>query len=422
MYKLRMFDRERISCSPPHCQGWLRRNVTGVAHRDVARKGAAASIVLLQNNGSLLPLTTAAARPYTIAVLGGAAEAKVFDANLPGNGWCTNRKGQQGGDVTCGGDYYSGGGSGHVTPRFYSTPLDGIKTRASIGPTTVTVKSNPKGSSNQPDAENIALAKAADVTIIFCGASTGESADRQSLSLDADCDGFVSSIAKVSKHVAVLVMTPGAFLTPWRSEVSAIATMFLGGQETSGAWADVVFGDVSPAGRLPIELPETEADTIQPNPDPSFAYVEGLRTSYRNTTARRAYPFGHGISYTTFQWSDVRTAACPTTTPVLEFCLTMTVTNTGLRPATDTPQLYLDFPVEAAQPRSILKGFQKTRALEPMETTTVMFSLTARDLSYYVPQSKSWAKADVAKVGYEISKSSEQVVYSGKLGELQYLA
>jgi beta-glucosidase len=86
MYKLRMFDRERISCSPPHCQGWLRRNVTGVEHRAIAREGAAASIVLLQNTGSLLPLTTAAAAPYTIAVLGGAAEAKVFDANLPGNG------------------------------------------------------------------------------------------------------------------------------------------------------------------------------------------------------------------------------------------------------------------------------------------------------------------------------------------------
>ena len=137
----------------------------------------------------------------------------------------------------------------------------------------VQVKSHSKGSSNKPDAENIALAKAADVTIIFCGASTGESADRQSLSLDADCDAFISAVAKVSKKVAVLVMTPGAFLTPWREEVSTVATMFLGGQETGAAWADIVFGDVSPAGRLPIELPATEADTIEPNPAPSFAYT-----------------------------------------------------------------------------------------------------------------------------------------------------
>jgi beta-glucosidase len=418
MYKLRMFDRERISCSPPHCQGWLRRNVTGIEHRAIARQGAAASIVLLQNNGSILPLTTAAAKPYTIAVLGGAAEAKVFDANLPGNGWCTNRKGQPGGDITCGGDYYSGGGSGHVTPAIYVTPLDGIKNRASVGPTLVTVKSHSKGSSNQPDAENLALAKAADTTIIFCGTSTGESADRQSLSLDADCDGFISSVAQVSRRVVVLVMTPGAFLTPWRSEVSAIATMFLGGQETGDAWADVVFGDVSPAGRLPIELPDTEADTIEPNPAPFFPYTEGLQTSYRNTTARRAYPFGHGMSFSTFQWSGVTSTTCPTATPVWEVCLKMTVTNNGIRAATDTPQLYLEFPPEARQPRSILKGFQKTPLLQSMESATVTFNLTARDLSYYVPQSKSWVKADVTKVGYEMSKSSEVVVMTGKLGEL----
>lgn len=180
-----MFDRERISCSPPHCQGWLRRNVTGVEHRAIAREGAAASIVLLQNNGNLLPLTTAGPKPMTIAVLGGAAEAKVFDANIPGNGWCTTRIAKESeGDVTCGGDYYSGGGSGHVTPGVYITPLDGITHRAELGPSKVTVTSHAKGSSNKPDAENIALAKAADVAIIVCGASTGESAD---VSAQASC-------------------------------------------------------------------------------------------------------------------------------------------------------------------------------------------------------------------------------------------
>ena len=97
----------------------------------------------------------------------------------------------------------------------------------------------------------------------------------------------------------------------------------------------------------------------------------------------------------------------------------MNVSNTGLRPGTDTPQLYLEFPAEAGQPRSILKGFQKTSLLEPMETTIVTFGLTARDLSYYVPQSKSWIKADVAKVRYEMSTSSEHVVLSGALGDLQ---
>ena len=98
--------------------------------------------------------------------------------------------------------------------------------------------------------------------------------------------------------------------------------------------------------------------------------------------------------------------------------MAMTVTNTGYRAATDTPQLYLDFPPEAGQPRSILKGFQKTCLLEPMESTVVTFNLTVRDLSYYVTQSKSWVKAGLEKVRYEMSKNSEEVVLTGKLGEM----
>ena len=78
MYKLRVFDADRRSCEPPHCQAWLRRNVTGVTHRAIARAGASGSVVLLQNNASLLPLTTDGDAPLRIAVLGAAAEGKVF--------------------------------------------------------------------------------------------------------------------------------------------------------------------------------------------------------------------------------------------------------------------------------------------------------------------------------------------------------
>ena len=101
-------------------------------------------------------------------------------------------------------------------------------------------------------------------------------------------------------------------------------------------------------------------------------------TSYRNTTARRAYPFGHGLTYSAFEWGDVSSVKCPTASPAWEVCLGMTVTNTGQQAAsmpaggralseaaTDTPQLYLKFPPEARQPRSILKGFAKTALLQP---------------------------------------------------------
>ena len=81
---------------------------------------------------------------------------------------------------------------------------------------------------------------------------------RETLELDAECDAFISAVAKVSKKVVVLVQSPGAFLTPWRAEVSTIATMFLGGQETGGAWADIIFGDVIPQAKLPLSFPKVE--------------------------------------------------------------------------------------------------------------------------------------------------------------------
>ena len=249
---------------------------------------------------------------------------------------------------------------------------------------------------------------------------------RETLELDAECDAFISAVAKVSKKVVVLVQSPGAFLTPWRAEVSTIATMFLGGQETGGAWADIIFGDIAPAGRLPIELPVSDADTILPNPAPKFAYTEGLVTSYRNVTSRKAFEFGHGLTYSAFEWGDVKTVACAE--KGYEVCLSMDVTNVGIQaspstralmePATDTPQLYLQFPAAAQQPRSILKGFKKTGVLQYMSSETVTFSLTARDLSYYVVQSKSWVKVtDLKTIMYQVSMSSgpSKVVKTGPL-------
>ena len=133
-----------------------------------------------------------------------------------------------------------------------------------------------------------------------------------------------------------------------------------------------------------------------------------------------------GLTYSAFEWGDVKTVPCKEV--VFEVCLSMDVTNVGieagpsaralLEPATDTPQLYLQFPAEAEQPRSILKGFAKTGLLQYMETETVTFKLTARDLSYYVAQSKSWVKVkDLKTVTYQVGMSSDpsKVVKTGPL-------
>ena len=86
---------------------------------------------------------------------------------------------------------------------------------------------------------------------------------------------------------------------PWRFHVDAIGLMLLGGEASGAAWADVLFGDVAPSGRLPIEIPATEADAIAPATSAAIVYTEGVATSYRNRTRRAAFAFGHGLGYGT---------------------------------------------------------------------------------------------------------------------------
>merc|ERR1711981_749531 len=99
-------------------------------------------------------------------------------------------------------------------------------------------------------------------------------------------------------------------LMPWKDSVQSIAAMFLGGQETGNAWADVLFGDHAPTGHLPISMPATEADTVEPSRSSTITYSEGLSTGYRNKQFGYAFPFGHGITYTKFSYTSGLTRSC----------------------------------------------------------------------------------------------------------------
>ena len=127
------------------------------------------------------------------------------------------------------------------------------------------------------------LARTVDVAIVVGGTTSGESADRPNLSLDSGADALIAAVAAAAPKTVALVAAPGAFLTPWRAEVAAAAVLFLGGQESGSAWADVLFGDVAPTGRLPITLPASEEQTIPPSRSRTVRYAEGLATGYRAT-------------------------------------------------------------------------------------------------------------------------------------------
>mmetsp|Transcript_128278 Transcript_128278/g.369416 ORF Transcript_128278/g.369416 Transcript_128278/m.369416 type:complete len:320 (-) Transcript_128278:100-1059(-) len=274
-------------------------------------------------------------------------------------------------------DYYSGGGSAHVLPGFVTTPLDAITRRAAAaGMVVVTSPSN-----NVTLATKVA--KMADIVIAVVGTSSSEGFDRTDLNLYDGADDMISAVA-AERITIVLMQTPGAVLMPWRDNVLAIMNMFLGGEETGTAWARVLFGDSTPAGKLPIMHPATEADTIKPSATSPIKYSEGLFTSYRNPAFNSSFPFGHGLSYATFEYTVPEVVSQPACDA--QVCFKLNVSNTGVHPGAEVVQVYLEFASAGPEiPHRILRGFEKTGIVSPGQSVQVSFGLSKRDLSLYEP-------------------------------------
>jgi len=265
------------------------------------------------------------------------------------------------------------------------------------------------------DADSaIAAARTADVAIVVAATTSGESFDRSSLKLDDDADGLIDEVAQHAKQTVVLVQAPGAVLMPWRDAAHAVLVMFLGGQETGSAWADVVFGDHSPTGRLPLSIPVSEADTIAPESSPVVTYSEGMATGYRNKAFRFAFPFGHGLTYSTFEYMVPVGGPCtnrsdphphPQRRDVL--CISGHIRNTGSRSSRTIAQLYLELPAVSGHPTPLLKGFQKTSVMAPGQALQVNFNLSMRDLSYYSSTTGKWI--EVTEATAHIGESSADI-------------
>jgi len=365
-------------CSPPNCKESFMKNVTSPAHRALSRSLATQSVVLLKNEGGILPLNVS--RGMKIAIIGAAANASSYNPDGAGqdttwqNAWAL-------------GDYYSGGGSGHMTSDYVVTPLQGIRARAEAAGAQVFVST----SNNITDA--VAMAAQADVVIVVAATTSGESVDRPNLSLDG-ADELIAAVAINNADTVVLLQVPGAVVMPWRHNVSAVLALFLGGPETGNAWASVLFGDHAPTGRLPLMMPETEEDTISPGLGSQVDYTEGLATSYRSEEFKAAFPFGHGLTYTTFAYLKPNQTEC--TDERYAICITMPVQNTGKAPGRTVAQLYLEFGDEAGHPKPFLKGFERTPVLLPGATASVSFGLTVRDLSFFHDESGQWVPSIMA--------------------------
>jgi len=392
----------KSSCSPPNCEEWYKQNVTEPEHAALARYIAVESVVLLKNAGGLLPLPgTGESKVSSIAIVGEAAVAKPYDPAGLGQGQGVWNKG----------DLYSGGGSGHIAMApngsQYVKPLDGISRRAKLAGLKVIA------APTDDVTEATAAAQQADVTIVVCGTTGQEAADRPNLNLDGDADSLIANVSKVSKNVVVLMQIPGQVLTPWRDSVGAIMALFLGGQATGDAWADVLFGDTPPSGKLPVMMPASEADTVAPSKSLDVPYLEGLKTSYRNKGFKAAFPFGHGLSYSKIIYKQAHPVECKDGAHG-DICFSMSLQNAGTVPSKAVPQLYLEFPPEAEHPAPFLKGFQKTPVIMPGATQDVTFHLTDEELRYYDAHMDQWVRP--ASVVAHVGDSSADIKLTVQLG------
>ncbi|KAH3762986.1 glycoside hydrolase superfamily [Pelomyxa schiedti] len=345
---------------------------TSTEHNTLARDLSAAGTVLLKNSNKLLPLD--AENLKKIAVIG-----------------------RQGHDVPL----ISGYGSGHVRTPYIITPYDGIVERATGVNVTYT--------DGTIEFEAVQAAKDADVAIVVVGAESTEGVDRLTLALGElgnSEDDLISAVANAQPNTIVVINSPGAVLMPWESLVPSIVERFFPGQEDGHALSQILFGDVNPSGKLPLTFPMTDdQNPLQtkeqyPGVDRIVTYSEGLLVGYRWYDAQNEtplYPFGHGLSYTSFDYSTIYASSVG-----VKFVLK----NTGSVAGAEVAQLYLGYPPEAGEPPKVLRGFNKV-LLSPGESSSVYFELSSQDFSIWDVESHMFIQVHGTFTAYVGSSSRD---------------
>ena len=339
------------------------------AHHAIAEKCAAGSIVLLDNDG-ILPLN----RNDTVAIIGDFAEVP----------------------------RYQGAGSSQVNP----TRLENLKTELENSGMKITGFA--KGYSRtdaKPDLELVAqamlLAKKSDIAILCVGLdeiAESEGMDRSSLELSEGQRKLIDEVSKVNRNV-ILVLSGGApFVMPDKNKYRAAIHGYLGGQAGASAMAKAILGEINPSGKLnetwPLKLEDNPSYNYFPSKERTAEYREGLYIGYRyydtaNVPVR--YPFGYGLSYTTFLYSDLHAD---------ENQVTFTLTNIGCRDGAEIAQVYISCKNgKVFRPKKELKGFTKV-FLKAGESKTVTVKLDDKAFRYFNVKTNRW---EVETAGYEIS-------------------
>jgi beta-glucosidase len=236
-------------------------------------------------------------------------------------------------------------------------------------------------------AAAVSAARRASVAVVFAGVSQTESVDRPSLDLPGDADALISAVAAANPRTVVVLNTGGAVLMPWIDQVAGVLEAWYPGQEDGTATAAVLEGQVDPSGHLPLTFPAVS------NPSPvgtpaqfpgvngTVTFSEGLDIGYRWYQANGVeplFPFGYGLSYTSFALSDAAVR-----TQRQQAVVDVTVTNVGRRPGTAVVQAYVRYPDAAGEPPEQLRAFDAV-ALAPSQSSRVHLALPASAFQAYL--------------------------------------
>jgi beta-glucosidase len=363
---------------------------------ETAQKIAEQSIVLLRNENAQLPLD--AARVHSIAVIGAHSDVGMI----------------------------SGGGSAQVDPPvgnailppgkgqtrwlepmwFPTSPLKAIRTKVPHASVQYNAGTDPSSAA--------ALAKTADVAIVFVYQWESEGMDLESLTLPEHQDDLIAKVASANPHTVVVLETGSPATMPWANQVNAILEAWYAGSKGADAVANVLFGDVNPTAKLPITFPLSDADLPHPtivkppvasttrdgDPDawkkiaaglPPFqiSYDEGLKVGYKWYDAEKKpvlFPFGYGLSYTTYDYSNLKVE------PGKTVRITFTVKNTGSRDGAEVAEVYAALPPSVEEPPKRLVGWSKV-GLKAGESREVTVDVDNLYLSTFDTNRNAWQSA-----------------------------
>lgn len=386
------FDAQKPDGSGPRN---LRVNVRNLEHTALVREIGSASAVLLKNNRTTVDgtptgttvrgLPLAQSRIRTIAVVG--QDAKIPNQNCGDLNECND------------GTMSIGWGSGSNSLEFIIPPIDAITSSVGSSATITSSLSNDLEDGAEAAAEK-------DVCLVFANAMSGElgfytivvgnEGDRNDLALWFKGGSLIEHVASVCSNTIAIVHSVGPVSFSWSNHPNITGIIYAGapGEQTGPSLVDVLYGTYNPRGRLPFSIADDESDygtsiIYDSNGFPDINYTEKLLLDYRYMDAHNIIPrfeFGFGLSYTTFEYSDLIITDSGSSKAV-----SFKLTNTGSLAGTEIPQLYLGYPTDAGEPPKVLRGFDEVD-LAVGASATVTMTLSQRDISIWDTPSQSYIR------------------------------